>query len=145
MKTTLPLIFLVLCYCLVVLPAQAFAATLSLTPASGTFNKSCSFSVDVILNTGGVGADGTDVYLLYDISRVTATNIATGHLYSDYSGTNIDNQAGKVAVSGVSSDSAYNGTGTFATISFVVKDTGPTGVTQIKFDFDTNYKSKVSD
>lgn len=117
-------------------PALAAGATLSLSPASGTFNKGCNFSLSVIVNTGGVQTDGTDAILFYDPTRFLATKINNGTIYVDYPGNNIDTQNGKITVSGLSSvSSAFVGTGILATIDLKVLDNAPEGLTQIKFDF----------
>lgn len=126
--------------------AHAQTATLSLSPASGTFNKSCTFSLQINLNTGGVQTDGTDAILIYDSSRFTATSITSGTIYPDYPGNNIDETDGKITVSGLASiSSAFSGSGTLATVNFTVNDTTQTGATQIKFDFDPNDKAKTTD
>lgn len=124
----------------------AGSATLSLSPISGTFNKACTFSLDLVLDTGGAETDGTDSILLFDPTRVNVTNIRSGTIYNDYPGNNFDNQTGKVTVSGLASVSqAYKGKGTLATVDFVVVSSAPAGATQIKFDFDPNNKEKTTD
>lgn len=124
----------------------AYAATLSLSPSSGTFNKSCSFNLDVVVDTGGADTDGTDAILMYDSSRFTAQKITNGSVYPDFPGNNISESSGKITISGLASvSSPFSGKGTLATISFSVKDTASTGVTQVKFDFDPNDKAKTTD
>lgn len=128
------------------LPAQALAATLSLSPTTGTFNRSCPFTLDINLNTGGVQTDGTDSILFYDNSRFTATSISPGTIYADYPGNNVDDPNGKVTVSGLASVSQpFTGSGKLATINFTVKENAPAGATQIKFDFDPNNMTKTTD
>jgi len=127
------------------LTTYAQTASLSLSPASGTFNKSCSFNLEIKLNTGGAQSDGTDAIVLYDQSKLTATNIAPGTIYPDYPGNNIDDNNGKVTISGLASvSSAFSGTGTLATISFTVKDTAASGATMVKFDFESGGKTTDS-
>ncbi|MDO8638038.1 MAG: hypothetical protein Q7R43_00555, partial [Candidatus Daviesbacteria bacterium] len=63
------------CYLLLATPAFATGATLSLSPSTGIFNRGCSFSVDVLLDTGGVQTDGTDAILFYDPTRFIASKI----------------------------------------------------------------------
>ena len=120
-------------------PAFAFAATLSLSPSSGTFNKGCSFTLDINVDTGGEDTDGTDAILIYDNSKLTATNINTElspKIYSDFPGSNVDDGTGKITVSGLASiSSAFKGSGTLAKVTFTVKDTAPTGATIVKFDY----------
>ncbi len=124
----------------------AQTATLSLSPASGTFNKGCNFSLNIVLNTGQSQTDGTDAILIYDTSRFSAKSIASGTIYPDYPGNNIDEQTGKITVSGLASVSTpFTGSGILASINFQVLDTAQAGATQIKFDFDPNDKAKTTD
>lgn len=124
----------------------AQAASLSLSPTSGTFNPGCSFALEVKVDTAGAQTDGTDAILFYDPTRFTASSIQSGTIYSDYPGNNIDNQAGRITISGLSSvASAFSGSGTLATINFQTVEGAPTGASQIKFDFDPNDKGKTTD
>lgn len=127
-------------------PVFAQTATLSLSPPSGTFNKNCSFALEIKLNTGGAETDGTDAIVLYDQSKLTATSISSGSIYPDYPGNNIDEVLGKVTVSGLASvASPFTGSGTLATINFTIKDTAAIGATMVKFDFDPANKAKTTD
>lgn len=147
MKHYLTVIFGVLAL-MIFLPAQVFAAgaTLSLSPATGSFNKSCTFSLQIQLDTGGIQTDGTDAILTYDTTRFLANKINNGTIYSDYPGNNIDTVNGKITVSGLSSaGSAYLGTGVLATIDFTVLNSAPAGASKIQFDFDPNNKAKTTD
>jgi len=129
-------------------PALVFAAgsTLSIAPATGTFNKGCDFSLTVSLDTGGYETAGTDLILIYDTSRFIANKISNGSVYPDYPGNIIDTQAGSVSISGIASGtSSYKGAGTLATVDFSVLETAPPGASQIKIDFDGADKSKTTD
>src|SRR5260221_238976 len=130
-------------------PLSAFAATLALSPSTGTFNKGCGFAVDIILDTAGVETDGTDAILLYDPSRYTATSITPGTIYSDFPGNGtIDNNAGKISISGLAPappSAGFNGKGVFATVNFNVGASAPSGAATIRFDFDPNDKAKTTD
>lgn len=141
--------FLILAIVLVFLfPAKAYAqtASLSLNPSTGTFNKNCPFSLAIDLNTGGAQTDGTDAILLFDPSRVSATSITNGTVYSDFPGNNIDNINGKVTVSGLASiSSPFTGSGTLATINFKVSENAQAGATQVTFDFSPADKAKTTD
>lgn len=128
--------------------SPALASTLSLSPSTGTFNRSCSFNLDVILDTQGAAADGVDVlYLNFDSSKFSATTIDTQNkVFSDYPGNSIDNTAGKILISGLAAQGKpFTGSGKFATVSFSVKEAATTGATQMTFDFDPNDKTKTSD
>lgn len=129
-------------------PAFAMAASLSLSPASGTFNKSCSFALEIKLDTGGLETDGTDAIVIYDQSKLTASSssISAGTIYADYPGNNVDQTAGKIIVSGLASvSSAFKGVGTLATINFTVKDAAAAGATKIQFDFDASKPELTTD
>lgn len=129
-------------------PVRIFAAgaTLSLSPASGTFNKGCSLILEVKLNSGGAKTDGTDAILFYDTSRFTASSINAGSIYSDYPGNNIDPANGTITIAGIAAlNSPFTGQGALATLSLTVKEDAPSGLTQIKFDFDPADKTKTTD
>lgn len=126
-------------------PAWASGGTLSVSPSSGTFNKGCSFTLTISVNTGGAQTDGTDAILFYDSTRFNAVKINNGTAYADYSGSNIDAQNGKITVSGLATGTPFSGSGTLATVDFKVLDDAPAGVTQVKFDFDPNDKAKTTD
>lgn len=133
---------------LIISPSVVLAAdaTLALSPSTGTFNKGCAFSLNITLDTGGTQTDGTDAIVFYDSSRLTANSINAGTIYADYPGNNIDSASGKIMVSGLASvTSSFSGQGTLATINFTVKEDAPTGVTQVKFDFDPSDKTKTTD
>ena len=137
-------------------PASALAATLSLSPSSGTLNRGCETSLEVVLDTQGpqtgqppAQTDGTDAILIYDPSRFsisTASITPNTNVYPDFPGNNVDEASGKITISGLASVSTpFSGKGTLATLRFSVKDSAPTGVTQINFDFDPYNKAKTID
>lgn len=130
-------------------PTAALAATLSLSPSSGTFNKGCSFLLDIVLDTQGTETDGTDAILFYDPSRFsinTSSITAKTNIYPDFPGNNVDEVGGKITISGLASvTQPFSGKGTLATLQFTVKNTAPTGTTQVTFDFDSNNKAKTTD
>src|SRR3989338_4368730 len=140
------LINLVATLAIMAFPVQAYAAVLSLSPSTGSFNKGCNFSLNIDLNTGGIQTDGTDAIIQYDQAKFTATSITSGSIYPDYPGNSIDDTAGKATVSGLASVSThFSGSGTLATINFTVKDAATAGVSLIKFQFNANDKSNTTD
>lgn len=131
-----------------IFPQAANAATLSLSPATGTINKGCTFSVNIELDTQGTQTDGSDVILFYEPQKLSATinSIVNGKIYQDYPGNSVDTSGGKISISGISSVSTpFNGKGTFATINFQVIDSAQGNSTTLKFDFDPNDKTKTTD
>jgi hypothetical protein len=127
-------------------PTYSFAATLSLSPSTGTFNRGCSGNIQVIVDTEGVATDGTDAILTYEVSRFSSVTITNGTIYNDYPGNNVNSATGKITISGLASVSqAFTGKGTLATINFVVAENAPAGSSTFKFDFDPNDKAKTTD
>lgn len=126
--------------------SSAFVATLALSPSRGTFNKGCSTSLDVNLDTKGIATDGTDAMLSFDPAVLKIASITRGNIYADYPGNTIDNVNGKISITGLAATtSSYTGAGTLAKINFEVKEDAPDGGTQINFDFDPNNKTKTTD
>lgn len=137
----IPITFLTILLLMVFSPSLALAASLTLSPATGTFNKSCNFNVEIKIDSGGQQVDGTDAIILYDQSKLTAS-ITAGTIFPEYPGTNAENEVGRLTVSGLASiSSVFSGQGTLATINFTVKDTAGTGATLVKFDYDPTGKS----
>lgn len=137
---------LILTLVILAFPVQAYAATLSLSPSTGSFKKGCNFSLNIDLNTNGVQTDGTDAIIQYDQSKITATSITSGSIYPDYPGNSIDDNAGKATISGLASVSTpFSSSGTLATINFTVKDVSTPSATLIKFQFDSNDKTNTTD
>lgn len=131
---------------LLALPQIALASTLSLDPATGTFNQGCTFSVNIMVDTEGKQTDGTDAILLYVPSVLNGQSITNGTIYPDFPGNNIDNAAGKITISGLASVSTpFAGKGVLATVKFTVGSSAPAGAAQVKFDFDPNNKDETRD
>lgn len=149
LKFKVILLFTLLTFNFTLLTGSVYAqsATLSLSPSTGTFNKGCTFSLEVKLNTGGAQTDGTDAILLYDASRFSATSINPNlSVYPDFPGNSIDDTGGKIIISGIASISgSFSGNSTMATINFSVKDNAPVGASQVRFDFDPNDRAKTTD
>jgi len=107
-----------------------------------------TFNVDVILNTGGSETDGADVIIRYDGNKLTLVTAALGELYTNKltADTSVE---GKITFRATSSENqSYNGTGTYATMSFKAK---AEGTANLYFDFtsgsttDSNVAYKGSD
>ncbi len=115
---------------LLAMPALASAATLSLSPTSGSFAAGVTFEVKILVDTSGATTSGTDVYLTFDpnalqvidsVPGTTGTQILQGSLYSQTPANLVDNGVGKISFSGAKSSGSspgYSGTGTLATITF---------------------------
>lgn len=146
MKKSLTILMMAIILLVTASKVEAAGATLTLSPASGTFNKGCGFTINVLLDTGGAATDGTDAIIFYDPTRFKANQIRSGTIYADYPRNLIDAQNGKITISGLASVStAFTGAGTLGTIDFEVLSTAPEGATQMTFDFDASNPSKTTD
>lgn len=131
-------------------PAAASAATLSLSPASGSHAAGSTFEVAINLDTGGVATNGTDAILRFDPNTLQVvdannssegTQVLAGSLYSNTTYNVVDNGAGKISFSGTKTGNStgYSGSGTLATITFqALKAASASAVT---FDFTRNTTS----
>jgi hypothetical protein len=141
--------FFVTLIILVLLPAQAMASTLSLSPSTGTINQGCTLTVQILLDTQNKQTDGTDAIILYDPSVFSASSTSITNntaVYPDFPGNVVDNQQGKITISGLASVSQpFNGQGNLATIQFQVLSSAPAGPATINFDFDPSDKAKTTD
>jgi hypothetical protein len=76
---------------------RAASANLYISPSSQTIGVNCTTTVDVMLDTGGQETTGVDVIINFDSSKLTATNVAKGSLYSSYETTDFS-IPGKVVI-----------------------------------------------
>ena len=135
------------------------AATLSLSPALGTYNLNNTITVSILLDTQQVATDGVDIhYLNYpasllevqdENSSVSGVQIAPGTLYSITPKNIVDTANGRIDFSQVASGgSTFTGLGTLATIRFKVL---AGGTANVNFNFtsgstvDTNVASGGQD
>lgn len=121
----------------------ASAATLTLSPSSGSYTAGQIFTVDVNLDTAGQAIDGLDLYFLrYNSSilevqdsnsSISGIQIKAGALMAQTLTNTVDPANGKITFSQVtSSGTTYNGSGKLATISFKAIANGTSAVA---FDF----------
>lgn len=121
----------------------ASAATLTLSPSSGSYTAGQIFTVDVNLDTAGQAIDGLDLYFLrYNSSilevqdsnsSIFGIQIKAGALMAQTLTNTVDPANGKITFSQVtSSGTTYNGSGKLATISFKAIANGTSAVA---FDF----------
>ncbi len=130
---TLFVLVLSFALCALRFPKGVFAAAyLSLSPTAQSVEVGESFDVDVVLNTGNSNTDAADVIINYDSAKLTLTAATLNDLYDNrlVSNTSV---VGKVTLRATASAGNYfNGTGTFATLSFTGK---AIGTASVSFDF----------
>lgn len=124
--------------------AAGGAATLTLSPSSGSYSVSQTFKVNITLNTGGAAVDGVDIFHLRFDPKVlqvqdangsaSGTQIQPGTIFPTYNYNSTDNSTGSITMSGLDvGGQGYSGTGVFAIITFkaIAKSSG----TAVNFDF----------
>ena len=125
-----------------ILPLAVSAATLSLSPASGSYSVDDTITVSVLINTTGAAIDGVDLhYLRYNPSLLelkdadTTRNdiqIAAGSLMSNTVLNMVDTSQGRIDFSQLTAGGikfTSNGAETFATMQFRVKSAGNASLT----------------
>lgn len=138
---------LLLLFTFLLLPVSANAASFTLSPATGTFNKGCNFSVKVNIDSAGSKIDSAEAAILFDNGKITPSTSAVtqGTIFPTYVPVTTTG-SGKIVVSGISNPGTpFTGSGTFATLNFVVRSDASTGPFTIKFDFDPNDRAKTTD
>ena len=113
-------------------PAKAWAtASLSLSPASATVTAGTTFTVDIILDTGGDAVSGASALLTYDTTRlsVVGTTLTAGTIFNQAPLTNTVNAStGTIQYDSGSLGTTYTGRGTMATITFKAAAAGAAAV-----------------
>lgn len=119
---------------------DAFAATLSISPASLTVVNGQTFTVDIVLNTESVPIDGVDILSLHynptilqiqdSVSSVSGVQITPGTLLALNLVNSINAVSGTVQFSQVAQGgNAFNGSGKLASITFKAVTAGTSQVT----------------
>ncbi len=109
--------------------STASAATLSISPSSGTYSSGSTFTVNVMLNTSGAQIDGVDLrYLRFTpgVLQVVDSNpnmsgvqVTPGSLMPTTLTNTVDNAAGLITFSQVvAGGQHYTGAGTLLSITF---------------------------
>lgn len=112
-----------------VVPASAFAATLSVSPSSGSYQAGNIITAQIMLNTQGASIEGVDIrYLNYDPAllevqdenpSVAGVQIAPGTLMPNTVANSVNIALGRIEFSQVISGNAtFNGSGILATARF---------------------------
>jgi len=125
-------------------PVSLSSNSISLSPTTGNYKVDQTFDVNILIDTAGKTIDGVDIlYLKFDpkilevVDSSTTTSgiqIKQGTIFSMYLGNSVDNNTGKIAISGLvqPGTNGFKGSGVFATITFKAKASGDAKVT---FDF----------
>lgn len=124
---------LILAITTLVWPGHTLAADPSLEFDPSTINHALNepFTVSVMVNTAGYASGGVGTIINYDPFMISATAIQTGQIFTDYPMSSINNQRGKITISGIaaSPDHLFSGTGEFARITFKPNQLGHSDIT----------------
>lgn len=121
--------------------ADVDVATMGLEPSSGTYQVDQTFDVNIVVNTGNRDTDAATAVLNFDSNYLdvvdadstrAGTQITPGTIYPNMMTNNVNGN--KIVFEGSIDLIAdpivpFNGTGTFATIKFLAKQSGTTSVT----------------
>lgn len=95
--------------------SKAYAASLSLTPPTGSFSG--NFDVTISVDPQGASISGVDVILKYEPDKLEAQVTQNG-VFEQYLRKNIDKTTGSVAVSAYNTATLISSTATVAKITF---------------------------
>ncbi|MCL4398001.1 cohesin domain-containing protein [Patescibacteria group bacterium] len=128
-------------------PASVLAATLSLSPASGTEAVGSTFTVDIIVDPGTDSISAASAIVDFDSSKLTALTVTKGSLFNQDPLTNTigtsatDPTKGEIRYDSGSLGTAVTTRGTMATITFRAIAAGSAPVT---FVFDPTVTTGTS-
>lgn len=116
--------------------AQSNAGRLYFNPDTGEVSNGSEFTTDIYLDTDGAESGGAGVILNFNPVLIEAVETEPGIIFDDYPLAVIDNEAGKVSISGISGsrDQLFTGNDLFARVTWRALKTG---TTQIGFEFET--------
>ncbi len=104
---------------------EILAASLNLSSSNSTPQVGEEFWVEVYLDTQNQATLGTDVILIFDPQFFEAKEIQEGVIYPSYPGKKIDNEQGKIFLSGVANYGApVSISGVLGKIKFMPKKQG---------------------
>ena len=135
------LIFSAFAFLFVASPAHA--VSLSLSPETSSNAK--VLTVDVFIDTEGKETTGADFVGTFDRDKLRLISVNPGIIYDTYTPAIIDNNGGKVSVSGlVQPQKSYKGSGKFAQLVFEPVKNGEASI-NITFKKGDRNDSNVAD
>lgn len=123
------------------LKVWATQASLSCTPATGTYNIGDVFTVDYVLNTRNFDSYGTEIVATYDTSLIeavvtTSTAITTSTNWTTPTTNTVDSTLGKIDMDFGKAQTVFKGTSSIGQITFRAKAAGQA---QFNFSFFQQY------
>jgi hypothetical protein len=138
------------CIALFVFTKPAWAASLSLSPATASKNVDDLFAVDIVLDTEGVAVSGATAIIDYDTAKLqvqddnssaTGVNIEPGANLTQVLTNTVDTSAGQIRYDAGNLGASYTGRGVIATIHFKAIDVG---IAQASFVFTSGQTTNTS-
>jgi len=128
--------FLIFCVLATISIGVVQAASVSIEPATNSVNQSDTFSVNIVVDPAGQAVSGVQIKMNFDESVVNLNSAVIGPFLGGSPtqfAKNIDNANGmlELAYTIEGGDSAKSAKGTFATLTFMVKNNAPTGTTNL--------------
>ncbi|MFC1710342.1 cohesin domain-containing protein [Patescibacteria group bacterium] len=103
------------------------------------------FEVNVVFDTAGVSIGGVGVKINFKPEDIHASSIIVRDIFDDYPTAAVDNNNGRIIISGIvsGSDNLYKGEGVFATIVFKAKSPG-TSVVEFEYEPGSTRDSNIA-
>jgi parallel beta-helix repeat protein len=115
------------------------SGTLSMSPATGSYRVSQSFTVTIQGDSGGLALNGTDMVIHYDPLVLSVTSITPGTIFPSTPVHANDPSIGEIHISSNATSQPIVVSGTLATIQFTVIGSGQTNVT---FDYNSSSNAR---
>lgn len=122
---------------------DALAASIKLSPSSGSFTKSCLTSVNIEVDATGQSSNAADIEISYNPAQVTivdsepdivGTQIKTGIAYEAYFFNEVNSGTGKIRIASGSYLRHLTSNKIFATIQFIPATSASSVQFNVKFD-----------
>lgn len=119
-------------------------ANFSVSPKTATFNRGCSYEINVTIDTDGAKTDAVDALVNFESSKMSIADVVSGGFYPNF--LRFDLGSNKIDLTGFAQiNKPVVGQGTLATIKFSVPQSAALGKTAVTFDFDPVNPDKTTD
>lgn len=114
---------------LVFFASSAFAASLSLSPATGVYSSGQSFTVRVVVNTSGKSINAADGTIKFNPNELSVVSVSKGSVFNLWTAEpSFSNSAGTINFSGGTPTGYSGAAGTVLNVTFRTKGSGATKV-----------------
>jgi len=124
---TVTAIKIVFVFVLLLLAPSAFAASLSLSPATGVYATGQTFTARVVVNTDGASINAADGTIKFSPNELSVVSVTKGSIFNLWTAEpSFSNTAGTITFSGGTPTGYKGAAGTVLTITFRTKGSGTT-------------------